>query len=77
MTGSRVYLDHNATTATRPAVISAMAEVLAATGNPSSIHAEGRAKRKLVEAARSRRWSARIPPASPSRAAARKPRTSL
>lgn len=48
----RVYLDHNATTATRPSVISAMAEAMAATGNPSSIHAEGRAKRKLVEDAR-------------------------
>lgn len=52
MMGSRVYLDHNATTATRPEVIAAMSEVLAATGNPSSIHAEGRAKRGLVEAAR-------------------------
>lgn len=50
----RLYLDHNATTATRPAVIAAMAEVLAATGNPSSIHAEGRAKRSAVEAARRR-----------------------
>ncbi|WP_020178518.1 cysteine desulfurase family protein [Methylopila sp. M107] len=49
---SRVYLDHNATTATRPAVIAAMAQAMAATGNPSSIHAEGRAKRALVEAAR-------------------------
>lgn len=48
----RLYLDHNATTATRPAVIAAMAEVLAATGNPSSVHAEGRAKRAIVEAAR-------------------------
>lgn len=48
----RVYLDHNATTATRPAVIAAMAEAMAATGNPSSIHAEGRAKRGLVEGAR-------------------------
>ncbi|RXF73930.1 cysteine desulfurase family protein [Hansschlegelia zhihuaiae] len=52
MSGTRVYLDHNATTATRPAVIAAMAETLAATGNPSSIHAEGRAKRALVEEAR-------------------------
>lgn len=52
MSAPRVYLDHNATTATRPAVISAMAEVLAATGNPSSIHGEGRAKRALLEEAR-------------------------
>lgn len=49
---SRIYLDHNATTATRPAVIAAMGDMLAVTGNPSSIHAEGRAKRALVEAAR-------------------------
>lgn len=48
----RVYLDHNATTATRPAVIAAMAEAMGAVGNPSSIHAEGRAKRGLIEAAR-------------------------
>lgn len=52
MTDARVYLDHNATTTTRPAVITAMAETLAATGNPSSVHAEGRAKRALVEEAR-------------------------
>ena len=52
MSATRVYLDHNATTATRHAVIAAMAEVLAATGNPSSIHAEGRDKRALVEEAR-------------------------
>ncbi|QZO00080.1 cysteine desulfurase family protein [Chenggangzhangella methanolivorans] len=52
MTVARVYLDHNATTATRPSVAAAMADVLAATGNPSSVHAEGRAKRALVEEAR-------------------------
>ncbi|MFD1332500.1 cysteine desulfurase family protein [Methylopila musalis] len=52
MTASRVYLDHNATTATRPAAIAAMAETLAEVGNPSSVHAEGRAKRALVERAR-------------------------
>ncbi|MDR4306988.1 cysteine desulfurase [Chelatococcus sambhunathii] len=50
----RVYLDHNATTTTRPSVVSAMAEAMRATGNPSSIHAEGRAKRKLIEDARRR-----------------------
>lgn len=52
MSPSRVYLDHNATTAVRPAVIAAMAEALAEVGNPSSVHAEGRAKRALVERAR-------------------------
>lgn len=52
MAEPRVYLDHNATTAIRPAVLSRMADVLAMTGNPSSIHAEGRSKRRVVEDAR-------------------------
>jgi cysteine desulfurase len=52
MAADRVYLDHNATTAVRPAVVARMAEVLALTGNPSSIHAEGRAKRRVIEDAR-------------------------
>ncbi|MFJ5488968.1 aminotransferase class V-fold PLP-dependent enzyme, partial [Hansschlegelia beijingensis] len=52
MNGGRVYLDHNATTAARPAVIAVMSEVLSAVGNPSSVHAEGRAKRRIVEQAR-------------------------
>ena len=54
MSGRRVYLDHNATTATRPAVIAVMSEVLASVGNPSSVHAEGRAKRRIVEEARAK-----------------------
>ncbi|MFD1701750.1 cysteine desulfurase family protein [Methylopila henanensis] len=54
MSPNRVYLDHNATTATRPAAIAAMAETLAVVGNPSSTHAEGRAKRRLVEEARAK-----------------------
>ncbi len=52
MTEPRVYLDHNATTIVRPNVIALIAETLATTGNPSSIHAEGRAKRRIVENAR-------------------------
>jgi len=48
----RVYLDHNATTATRPEAIAAVAETLATVGNPSSVHADGRGKRRLVEEAR-------------------------
>ncbi|GLK69465.1 cysteine desulfurase family protein [Hansschlegelia plantiphila] len=52
MTEPRVYLDHNATTIVRPNVIALIAETLGATGNPSSIHAEGRAKRRIVENAR-------------------------
>jgi cysteine desulfurase len=47
-----VYLDHNATTAVRPEAVAAMAEVLAAPGNPSSVHAAGRAARALLERAR-------------------------
>ncbi len=52
MRGDRVYLDHNATTPMRPAVAEAMARAMLAHGNPSSIHAEGRAARAFVEAAR-------------------------
>lgn len=48
-----VYLDHNATTPVRPEVVSAVAEALAIGGNPSSVHAAGRAARARLEAARS------------------------
>ncbi len=48
----RAYLDHNATTALRPQAREAMARALAVPGNASSIHAEGRAARALVEDAR-------------------------
>src|ERR1043165_3582068 len=48
----RVYLDWNATTPLRPAARAAMAAALDLVGNPSSIHAEGRAARRLVEEAR-------------------------
>lgn len=47
-----VYLDHNATTPMRPAARAAMAAALEAGGNPSSVHAAGRAARALVERAR-------------------------
>jgi cysteine desulfurase len=47
-----VYLDYNATTPVRPAVAAAMAEALAAVGNPSSVHGFGRAARARLEAAR-------------------------
>jgi cysteine desulfurase len=46
------YLDHNATTPLRPAVATAMAEALAAVGNPSSVHGFGRAARARMETAR-------------------------
>lgn len=50
----RVYLDHNATSPLRPAVKAAMQAAMDVHGNASSIHAEGRAARKLVDDARER-----------------------
>ena len=47
-----VYLDHAATTPMVPEAIEAMASCLGRTGNPSSLHASGRAARRLVEEAR-------------------------
>jgi cysteine desulfurase len=52
MTTSRVYLDHNATTPVRPEVVQAVAAALALGGNPSSVHAAGRAARRALETAR-------------------------
>jgi cysteine desulfurase len=49
---SRVYLDWNATAPLRPEARSAMAVALEMCGNPSSIHAEGRAARKVIEESR-------------------------
>lgn len=46
------YLDHNATAVVRPEARAAMAHALEVGGNPSSIHAAGRAARALVEQAR-------------------------
>ena len=48
----RSYFDWNATTPLRPQAQEALLEALAASGNPSSVHAEGRAARNLVEHAR-------------------------
>ena len=54
-TNPRIYLDFNATAPLVSAARDAMAEALAeAGGNPSSIHAEGRAARDRVERARDR-----------------------
>lgn len=47
-----VYLDHNATAKVRPQAIAAMTQVLENVGNPSSIHAAGRAARAVMEQAR-------------------------
>jgi cysteine desulfurase len=49
-----IYLDNNASTRLDPEVWEAMACARDAFGNPSSIHAEGQAARRLVEEARSR-----------------------
>lgn len=49
---SGVYLDYNATAPVRPEAIAAMTRALEAGGNPSSVHAAGRAARALVEQAR-------------------------
>jgi cysteine desulfurase len=48
----RTYLDYNATAPLRPQAAEAMAAVLGETGNPSSVHAEGRRAREHIEAAR-------------------------
>src|SRR6266852_3625546 len=49
----RVYLDHAATTPVDPEVAELMAQVLREVpGNPSSIYAEGRRARALVDRAR-------------------------
>ena len=48
----RVYLDWNATTPLRPEARAAMAAAWDFCGNPSSVHAEGRQARRLVEEAR-------------------------
>ena len=48
----RSYFDWNATAPLRPQARDALVEALAASGNPSSVHAEGRAARMLIERAR-------------------------
>ena len=45
--GERTYLDHNATSPLRPEAAEAVARALALPGNPSSVHAEGRAARAV------------------------------
>ena len=49
---NRVYLDWNATTPLRPEARAAMAAAWDLAGNPSSVHAEGRQARRLIEDAR-------------------------
>ncbi|WP_171124993.1 MULTISPECIES: cysteine desulfurase family protein [unclassified Ruegeria] len=49
---NRVYLDHNATAPLRPEARDAMLAAMDLCGNPSSVHAEGRAAKALIERAR-------------------------
>lgn len=48
----RAYLDWNATTPLRPEARAAMVAAMDVVGNPSSVHAEGRAARAVIERAR-------------------------
>jgi cysteine desulfurase len=48
----RIYLDWNATAPLRPQAHAAVADALGVCGNPSSVHAEGRAARRRIEQAR-------------------------
>jgi cysteine desulfurase len=51
---ARIYLDHNATSPLRPEARAAMLGAFDLAGNASSIHAEGRAARAALEAARAK-----------------------
>jgi cysteine desulfurase len=50
--GRLVYLDHAASTPMRPEAVAAMTAQLTHLGNPSSLHAPGRAARRVVEESR-------------------------
>jgi cysteine desulfurase len=51
---TRTYLDHNATTPLRVEARDAMLAAMDVVGNPSSVHAEGRAAKAIIEDARAR-----------------------
>jgi cysteine desulfurase len=53
MNAPGVYLDHCATSPLRPEARAAMTAAFDVAGNPSSVHADGRAARALLEQARS------------------------
>ena len=55
---SRIYLDWNATTPLRPEARAAMIAAMEVAGNPSSVHAEGRAAKALLERSRGKIASA-------------------
>ncbi len=48
----RTYLDHNASSPLRPSARAAMMAACDVAGNPSSVHAEGRRARAIIETAR-------------------------
>ncbi|MEF3047719.1 cysteine desulfurase family protein [Pseudotabrizicola sp. L79] len=50
----RLYLDWNATTPLRPEARAAMVAAMDVVGNPSSVHAEGRAAKALMEKSRAK-----------------------
>jgi cysteine desulfurase len=52
MTAARTYLDYNASAPLREEARVAMLAAFAAPGNPSSVHAEGRRARAIIETAR-------------------------
>src|SRR6201984_2628378 len=54
MMAERTYLDWNATAPLRPQAREAMVAALDVGGNPCSVHAEGRAARRLIDEARRR-----------------------
>lgn len=53
MSRQAVYLDHNAASPLLPEALDALVSTLELTGNPSSVHAHGRALRNVIDAARS------------------------
>jgi cysteine desulfurase len=52
MAGPRAYLDYNASAPLLPAARAAVVAALDVAANPSSVHSEGRAARKIIEDAR-------------------------
>ena len=50
--GPRIYADYNATAPLCSQAKAAVLRALEMTGNPSSVHAEGRAAKRLIERAR-------------------------
>ena len=52
MAQKRAYLDYNASAPLLAAARDAVVDALAQTGNPSSVHQEGRAAKAILESAR-------------------------